>query len=199
LLNEELKLIQDKHKDVRLIYEKVTENIKSICKTDRKSEDTLNNSFLLNNVENFNNSNNYELDTSINRFNSQLANDDELVKNFKEHLDYTRKNIEKNFLKCGKEEFIRMLKDKAIKSQNNTSNLVSTKMAKTKNSIKKTEKSAANKNTTNTQQVSSQYVSGYNEYDYSDEEIKEDDKIVKEEYEMIASTYKKRVNKFFTF
>jgi len=192
-------LIQDKHKDVRLIYEKVTENIKNICKVERRNEDLTNNSFQVNkSAEIYNNSNNYELETSMNRYGSQMSNDDELVRNYKEHLEYTRKNIEDTFLKCSKEQFIKMMKERGEKTETNVSNLPKGKTIKAKNSInKKNEKNNGNKDSMPSTQQTSHYVTGYNEYDYSDDEIKEDDKIVKEEYDMIVSNYKKKVIIYF--
>jgi len=197
LLSQELKLIQEKHKDVRLVYEKVTENIKSMCKLDLKNENiSHNNSININNstdIFNINNSSNYDLENSINKYNNQSAYDDELVRNFSDYLEQTRKNIESSFLSCGKEQFIKMMNERGEKVDNT---VALPKGKNTKNRImnKKNEKNVGKKNSMGeTLQQSTNYVTGYNEYDYSDEEIKEDDKKVKEEYDQIVNNYKKRV------
>ena len=41
-LMEELKNLQDKHRQVRLVYEKVMDNVKLFTKYDSKKEDTIN-------------------------------------------------------------------------------------------------------------------------------------------------------------
>jgi len=200
-LSLELKTIQEKHKDVRLVYEKVTYNIKTMCKLDRKNDESFNNSININNSSelNINNSSNLDLENSMRKYNIQSAYDDELVKNFAEHLEQTRKNIENSFLSCGKEHFIKMMKERGEKVDNTTSPLPKGKSTKNRSGFKKSEKSISKKGAADTLQQSANYFSGYNEYDYSDEEIKEDDKKVKEEYDQIVNNYKKRVNDYLYF
>lgn len=198
LLSQELKNIQEKHKDVRLVYEKVTDNIKSMCKLEKKTDETFNNSININNSGdlNINNSTNFDLENSMNKFNNQSVYDDELVKSFAEHLEQTRKNIEDTFLSCGKEKFIEMMKERGDKVDNTVSALPKGKITKNRIGYKKNEKSINKKGLADTPQHSANYVSGYNEYDYSDDEIKEDDKKVKEEYDQIVNNYKKKVTLF---
>lgn len=186
---------------MRLVYEKVTDNIKKMCKQDRKSDDTsINNSLNINNSgelynNNNNTSNNYDLENSINKYNNQSSCDDELVKSFSEHLEQTRKNIESAFLSCGKEQFIQMMKERGEKVDVNISALPKGKSIKNRNGVRKPEKSNSilKKGVSDVPQQSGSYVTGFNEYDYSDEEIKEDDKKVKEEYDQIVNNYRKKV------
>jgi len=158
-----------------------------MCKNDKKNEDISNNSFNINQSSDFLN-NDYE--------NSQLSLDDELVKNFKDHLEITRKNIESTFLNIGKEEFIKIMKERGEKVDNNNVSVQKNKTFKSRNTLmmKKSEKNISKKDSIQNSNVPNNvHVTGYNEYDYSDEEIKADDKKVKEEYDQLVNNYKKRV------
>ena len=172
-----------------------------MCKLERKNEDTsINNSIYINNsseLYNNHNTSNNDLENSMNKFNNQSAYEDELAKSFAEHLEQTRKNIENAFLSCGKEQFIKMMKDRGEKVEENADILPKGKINKSnrlgqrrvdKNIVvsKKSIGSDIPKHSAN-------YVTGFNEYDYSDEDIKEDDKKVNEEYDQIVNSYKKRV------
>lgn len=189
---------------MRLVYEKVTENIKSMCRLDQKNESASNNNSI--NIHNSsdlyhnNNTSNYDLENSMNKYNNQSAYDDELVRNFAEHLEQTLKNIESSFLSCGKDQFIKMMKERGENVDNTESALPKSKSIKNRNGIKKNEKNINKKNAAEATLQSTNYVTGFNEYDYSDEEIKEDDKKVKEEYDQIVNNYKKKVtNKVLSF
>lgn len=203
----ELKVIQEKHKDVRLIYEKVTENIKNICKIEnKKQDDTTNNSININNSAEINNIN-YDTENSLmnNYYRNIGTGDDELVRSFKEYLDYTRKNVEMTFSNVGREEFIRMMKERGDKQETINASLPKNKREKAK--IAPNKKNATDKhsnikesNTTNQATNNNLYVNGYNEYEYFDEDNVEDDKKIKEEYDAIINNYRKKVlNKNFNF
>lgn len=155
-----------------------------MCKNDKKNEEFSNNSFNINQSSDFLN-NDYENTV-----------DDELVKNFKDHLEYTRKNIESTFLSVGKEEFVKMMKERGEKVDNNNVTVQKNKSYKTRNTLmmKKSEKNISKKDSIQNSNIASNiHVTGYNEYDYSDEEIKADDKKVKEEYDQLVNNYKKKV------
>ena len=188
LLMEELKNLQDKHKNVRLVYEKVLDNINKICRVDSKKDETHNlsiSSHLLNTNE---------MDSSniINNQPGQIGEDD-LVKLYSEFLENTKSSIDTLFLKHTKEEFMKLMRSKghdlpvihskSKKSQNNQSNKrqVSNIVVLDKNLAKDL--------------VSKPIISQANEeYAYSDEELKKEDDEIRTEKDEIMKQYKAIVN-----
>lgn len=195
-LTEEFNLIQEKHKDVRLVYEKVTENIKNITKSDPKKFDD-NSGFINNNSDFLNNS---HLDSSENYIKSNVY-DDELVRLYKEYLESIKRNFQLNFMNKDKDDLIQMLKDRKDTSEN-LNPLRKSKKEKPKINKKI---SAINENILNAKPSmknlikdtqGSTTITGYNEYVYSDEDNIEDDKRMKEEYDQIVNNFKKKVKGF---
>jgi len=187
-LQEELHSIQEKHKDVMLVYEKVVENIKHLSKADSKSKKQ---EEIINNTINMNNSS----DGTVNEFEtSQLASkisgpsEEELAKNFFDYLGKTKAIIQRLYMNVGKKEFENMLRDRGNKSEETARKPLS---QREKNKEYHSKKHASEgKSSANT--ASQTLITNY-EYDYSDEELKEDDKRVKDEYATMAHQFKKIV------
>ncbi len=188
-LQSELTLIQNKHKDVKLVYDKVIENLKLICKMDinnKKHDEVINHSINMNTSEGTVN----DLDTSLNqvKFNGPVGpTDEELGKTFFDHLESTKVILERLYVNVGKKEFENMLKNRGENEvvQNEQKN----HREKIKGSNSKN-KSIEVKLSANT--ASHTLHTNY-EYDYSDEELKEDDKKIKEEYQIMLQEYRKLV------
>ena len=186
ILEDELKLIQDKHKDVKLVYEKIVENIKTISKSEKKNEEIINTT---NNINTENNILENEDSFYINK--TQGPTEDQLFKVYSEYLDNTKYVVEKNFLSIDKEKFENNLREKEDRLENLPNQLgIPSEKVKGLNTKKilhdnkflpDPSRNRLNTNNTNF------------EYDYSDEELKEDDRKIKEEYNQIAAEYKKTV------
>lgn len=186
-LQKELKTIQEKHKDVKLVYEKVIENIKSICKLEnKKPEEVINHSINMNNSS----------DGTVNEFETSQTgqkingpSEEEMSKSFFEYLENTKIIIERLYNNVGKKEFENMLKergDRVETIQNQPQgNREKIKASHSKKNVNES-KSGAN--------TASQTLHTNYEYDYSDEELKEDDKKIKEEYASMAHEFKKIVS-----
>lgn len=191
LLNEEFNSIQEKHKDVRLVYEKITENIKNITKTELKKYDD--NSGFINNSNNSDFLNNSELDKSDNYIKSNMY-EDELIRLYKEYLESIRNNYKNNFMNKNKSDLIEMLKERRGTAESNNSRKL-TKVEKNRKVNRKSSQieKTIPKNASKDHTQASTIIAGYNEYVYSDEENNEDDKRMKEEYDQIVNNFKKKV------
>lgn len=176
---------QDKHKLVRLVYEKVFENIKSLCRLENKRiEEVRNNSI---NMDNSSNENSHELDVSNTVIKVVGPSEEEVSKHFMEYLENTRAIIERLYLTVGKKEFENMLKDRGEKVDS-IPNAVQNKEKLKQNLSKK------NVNETKSHTITHHTLHTNYEYNYSDEELKEDDKRIKDEYMAMAQEFKKIVN-----
>ena len=186
-LEKELRRIQDKHKDVNLVYEKVVENIKLICKLEnssKKSEEVINHSLNMNN----------SLEGTLPDIEETIQtkpngpSEEDLAKSFFEYLENAKGIFERLCVNIGKKEFENMLRERGYhvetapnQPQNN----------RDKNKERQAKKQASDsKSAVNA--VSQTMHTNY-EYAYSDEELKEDDKRVKDEYAAMASEFKKLV------
>jgi len=111
-----------------------------------------------------------------------------LAKYFFDYLENTKAILERLYIKVGKKEFENMLKERGdpVESAHNQpqSNREKIKERQSKKHASES-KSAAN--------TASQTLHTNYEYDYSDEELKEDDKRVKDEYAAMANEFKKLV------
>ena len=107
-LMEELKLAQEKHKNVTLSYENIQENIKGLCKLDKREDNALNisNSGYLNLNES-----KIEPVSNQSYVNSPIS-EEELYKHYSDFLENTYKAFEENFLSKTEEEFIEIMKEK---------------------------------------------------------------------------------------
>lgn len=179
----ELKQIQEKHKNIKLVYQKVNDNIKGICKLEKYYKKIEENSFsgvLLNHSRDSIN----DLDNSKNI--KRNYNDEDLTKAFQEYLIITKKSLENAFLKTEKKDYLQMIKEKGdIMKEIKSPSRINKEKVKD-NRLKKVEKNRS-------KESNSMKVNSYNEYDYSDDELKEDDKNLKEEYEAIAAHFRKVV------
>lgn len=192
-LQKELHKIQYKHKDVTLVYEKVVENIKSICKMDstKKQEEIINHSI---NMNNSSEGTINELETLQTAPKISGPSEEDLAKNFFEYLENTKGIIERLYTNVGKKEFENMLRERGDNTQQTLTKPLS---QREKNKERHTKKHASEgKSSANT--ASQTLITNY-EYDYEDEELKEDDKRVKEEYAAMAHEFKKIVNIDFDF
>jgi hypothetical protein len=192
-LQEELFIIQNKHKDVKLVYEKVVENIKHICKMEitKKQEEIVNHSEHINNTTEGTVNDSYISQTAAVK--TSGPSEEDLAKSFFEHLETTKAMVEHLHVNVGKKEFNNMLKERGEKSES-TPNKQQNKREKNKDrqSKKHIGEGKSNPNSTASQSLITNY-----EYAYSDEDIKEDDKRVKEEYGVMAHEFKKIVKKKF--
>ncbi len=187
-LQEELFSIQDKHKDVKLVYEKVVENIKLICKLDnnsKKPEEVINHSL------NLNNSSEGTLNDieEISPTKPNGPSEEDLAKSFFEFLENTKAFVERLYNNVGKKEFENMLRERGDRVES-AHKQPQTNREKIKERHSKKQASEA-KSAANT--ASQTLITNY-EYDYSDEELKEDDKKVKDEYSAMALEFKKLVS-----
>jgi len=105
-LIDELKCMQEKHQYVRMIYEKVIDNIKSLCKIELH-ENLTNQS---QNHENFH--------ASIVKNDASLLtpSEDDIYHSYTDFLEKTKKKIDDLFLIHTKEEFIEMMRMKGLES-----------------------------------------------------------------------------------
>lgn len=185
-LQEELHSIQEKHKDVMLVYEKVVENIKHLSKSDsnsKKQEEIINHSI---NMNNSSEGTVNEFETSQTALKISGPSEEDLAKNFFDYLGNTKAIIQRLYMNVGKKEFEKMLRDRGNKSEETASKPLS---QREKNKERQSKKHASEgKSSANT--ASQTLITNY-EYDYSDEELKEDDKRVKEEYATMAHEFKK--------
>lgn len=191
-MEAELCSIQDKHKDVKLVYEKVIENIKLICKLDnKKQEEMANHSVNLNNTS----------EGNVNEFEISQTNmkpsgpcEEDLARQYFDYLENTKAVIEKLYLTVGKKEFESMLKDRGERIDN-IQNQMQGNREKNKNTHSKKN---VNENKSPVSTVLNTLQTNY-EYDYTDEDLKEDDKKIREEYNAMAQDFKKIVNSLFKF
>ena len=186
---EELKNLQDKHKNVRLVYEKVLDNIKLICKVDSKKDDNTHNLSISSNILNTN-----EMDNSNININQPIG-EDELVKLYSEFLENTKTTIDTLFLKHTKEEFMKLMKSKGIdlpvinpKSKKNNNHQSNKRQIS--NSGVNSEKNNLSKDLM-TKPVITQ---ANEEYAYSDEELRKEDDEIRTEKDEIMKQYKAIVN-----
>jgi len=187
-LQNELYCIQEKHKDVKLVYEKVVENVKHICKLDnKKPEEVINHSLNMNNS--YEGSLNDIEDTPQKVLKGTGGpSEEELAKSFFEYLENTKAILERLYVNVGKKEFENILKERGdrLETAHNQPQINRDKIKERQSKKQPSEfKSAAN--------TASQTLHTNYEYDYSDEELKEDDKRVKEEYSSMAHDFKKLV------
>jgi len=187
-LENELIEYQDKHKQVKLVYEKVFENIKHICKLEKKKIEEVQNS----SINNSSNEHSNEFDVSQNIIKVVGPSEEEVSKHFIEYLENTRGIIERLYLTVGKKEFQNMLKDRGTKTESSSNN-IDLKDKLVKSTSKKNIIDSKSPTHTNNNNIQTNY-----EYNYSDEELKEDDKKIKDEYNSMAHDFKKIV-KYFTF
>ena len=159
-LEEELKEYQDKHKQVKLVYEKVFENIKGICKLDKKKIEEVQNSSINNSIDNSN-----ELDVSQNVIKVVGPSEEEVSKHFIEYLENTRIVIERLYLTVGRKEFQTMLKDRGVDTGSSAS--------KNKEKLTKANKKNVNDSKSPSNTAEKANIHTNQEYDYSDEELKD--------------------------
>ena len=190
-LEDDLRANQDKHKNVRLVYEKVLENIKGICKLENKKiEEVQNNSI---NMNNSSMENSHELDVSQTVIKVVGPSEEDISKHFMEYLENTKTIIERLYLTVGKKEFENMLKERGEKVDtipNTNLNKEKLKQSVSKKNIHDTKSPSHTTNNT----IQTNY-----EYNYSDDELKEDDKKIKDEYVSMALEFKKIVRYFLLF
>lgn len=184
LLMEELKQVQEKHKNVKLVYEKVMDNIKSLCKIDQTKDNTIN--LTQSQIINLNDS---KLDTHTNQtaHQTQLTEDD-IYKSYCEFLDSSKNTIDLLFLKHTKEEFLAVMKEKGLELNQNQK----------KGKVKKT--STGNRTNSpdklSVKEFINKPINANEEYEYSDEELRKEDGLIKDENDEIVKHFKAIVNKF---
>lgn len=165
---QELKALQEKHEHVNLVYEKVTENIKNLIKCDKKNEET--------NISlNINNSSNLETQIA----NELNYNEEELTKVYKEYIANLKKGYEST-LQNSKEEFIKAIMEKSLNEPEFENKKKSRVTTKSKNPA------------TSRVRKSSQYGNN-SEYNEMDEELLNEERLIKLESDIIANEYKERV------
>jgi hypothetical protein len=182
-LNEELKQYQDKHQHVKLVYEKVIENIKSLCHipTGGKYENSNLNDITLNNNTNESKvfENNLSINTSANYL--QPIPEEDLLKTYNEFLNNTKNNIDNLFLSHSKEEFLNIMLEKGYDINNPNS------VTRGKNKNATLKKSLANNNNMDIPTSHRNIKQQNEEYDYFDEDNKEDEENKKERDEIIRT------------
>jgi hypothetical protein len=189
---EELKAIQEKHKNVRLVYEKVIDNLKVVCKLDSKKDDTINitQSQIINlNESKIIDSSNMNNQSSFNLLQGQPL-EEEISKGYFEFLENTKKTVENLLTVQNKEQFLKMMKEKGIEpAVIQRSNTKGGSMVKrnTMASISSQDRLSAK------EFLSKPAVLANEEYDYSDEEIRREDAEIKEEKDKIIEAYKSKV------
>lgn len=202
MLKEEMELTvmlqkyQEKHKNVKLVYEKVIENIKAMTKFEKKNEkiqgdnnETIN---LTQTVTTSNMLDSQLIDNSnsMNFFSNQI-NEEELLKSYYDFLETTKKTMEMLFLCHSKKEFLNLMKEKGyeVQSQNFRANAKreSISSMKAASFTKRTVKEIQNLEPTNRTDA---------EYDYEDEEIRMDEEKIKKVTAEMIKSYKENV-KFF--
>ncbi len=178
-LIEELKLTQQKHKDVILSYENVVENIKSLCKLENKREE--------NNVNNVSTSNYLNLNES--KFDqSNLHNqvsEEELYRYYAEFLENTKRAFDDNFLNKTEEEFIARMREKGYTAHQ--PNKSGERSSKTKNSsnMDKEYSSKAKDSTPNYKEDG--------DFNYRDDDLKKEDEVFKMERDQMIKEFKEAV------
>jgi hypothetical protein len=169
-LIEELKLLQDKHRNVKMVYEKVIENIKNLCKMDKKEETII-----------FNES---KIDTT------QIASPDEdLGKNFYDYLENTKKTFDSLIANNSKENFVKLMSEKGIEPVQ--TERVKTKAVSNKGKPIPTEKNLS-KDLTSKKNL-------LEEYDYSDDELKREDDEIKIDKDQLMKQFKEQVSLNYVF
>lgn len=111
---EELKVIQEKHKNVSISYDNVIENMKSICKLDTKRDETLINNHSISNYLNLNES---KIDPVSNHsFIQNTITEEDVYKAYSEFLEATKKAFDENFLHKSEDDFIQLMRQKGYSS-----------------------------------------------------------------------------------
>jgi hypothetical protein len=196
-LQEELKLLQEKHKNVKLVYEKVVDNIKVLCKIDsKKDESTINLSQSIPNIE--------ESKADMSNFNnnvnsSQFGNiqEEEILKYYVEFIENTKTTIDSLFLKHSREVFMKLMKEKGIEPTNVITKPKVIEKEKTVNKrVPSTSSNATEKNLQRDLTQKSIFM-GNEEYEYNDEELLREDDEIKQEKDEIMKQYKAIVNFYF--
>lgn len=183
-LLEEVKLMQDKHKKTKLIYEQVIDNIKSLCKISKDETINVTHSQMIN----LNEPSAVDSSQMMNKDTSFHLADEEILRSYVEFLENTKKNIDTLILSNSKEEFVKSIKEKGIAPVSISPRSVS-------------------KNRTLARKVTNAYsilsldrvskdlekrpnIPGNEEYEYSDEELMKEDKEINEENEEIIRKFK---------
>ena len=198
-LQEELKLLQEKHKNVKLVYEKVVDNIKVLCKIDSKrDESTINLSQSIPNIE--------ESKADIANFNnnvnsSQFGNiqEEEILKYYVEFIENTKTTIDNLFLKHSREVFMKLMKEKVIEPTNVITKPKVTEKDKNVNKRVPSTSSVATEKNFQRDSRSKNLFMGNEEYEYNDEELLREDDEIKQEKDEIMKQYKAIVNFYFIF
>jgi hypothetical protein len=180
---EELKLTQEKHKNVALSYENVVENIKSLCRLDNKRDETnINN----NSIANYLNLNESKIDPVSNQSHAYFQiSEEELFKAYSEFLENTTRTFEHNFLNKTEDEFVQMMRDKGYISQE---------------PAKPGERSTKRKNSSEIDRDQPSklrdLISNYNQDDYyslRDDDLKREDDAFKIERDQMIKEFKEAV------
>lgn len=179
-LMEELKITQQKHKDVVLSYENVVENIKSLCKIDIKRDENNPNNMSISNYLNINES---KFDQS--QFQGNIS-EDELLRSYSEYLENSKRSIDEYFLNKTEDEFIQMMKEKGYTLYNQN---------------KSGDRSSKNKNSNNGDKDNSSKVNpNYNEdndFNFKDDDLKREDEVFKIERDQMIKEFKEAVKYIF--
>ena len=193
-LMEELKNLQDKHRQVRLVYEKVMDNVKLLTKYDSKKEDTINitQSPIVNlNESKVIDSSNFQNQSSVHLLPNQLL-EDELSKNYCEFLETTKKTLDSLFLNHSREEFLKMMKEKGFEPVYESRQSKQTAPPKRKQSNASTiNLSLIGIDRQLSKDLKPKPISKENEeYEYADEELRKEDEEIKMEKDEIMKQYK---------
>ena len=174
-LLEELKALQDKHRHVKMVFENVSDNIKSLCKIEKeKKDDTVNMTQSLNLNE-----------SKIDSSNIQLNPDEELSRFYLEFLELTRKTVDSLIVGNSKEDFINIMSEKGIEPVQNEKTKVKVTNAP------KNKASAVNEKVLTKDLAKQKYFD--EEYDYSDPDIEKEDQEIKKENDDLILKFKQQV------
>ncbi len=187
-LIEELKLTQEKHKNVTLSYENIMENIKSLCKLDTKQD--LSN--INNNVSNsaYLNLNESKVDPAFEQ--SLISNqysEEDLYKYYADFLLNIQKAFEENFLNKTEEEFIEMMKEKGYTMQQ----LTRTSKNGERPSIIRRPTGVDKDGLQRAKETVIHRDSEDSEYGYRDEDLKKEDDAFKLERDLMIKEFKEAV------
>lgn len=182
-LLDEIKTILDKQQHVKLIYEKVIDNIKVMCKLEKKPEESMNQSYVTANntsLINVNESRTYE---------PSGLNEEEIFKSYLEFLETSKKSMDSLFLSQSREDFLNMMKEKGVDTNNTSGN------NPTSSSIRNKTKKLSKRSTVISMNMDKSLeknlmTNANNEYDYSDSELKKEDKNIKDDNDDLIREYK---------
>lgn len=187
-LDEELKEVQEKHQNVRLVYEKVLDNIKVLCRVEKNIQKDNENAVTLNQSYNLNESTNQnQINVNQSNLSNIINSEEEVLKMYYEFLEQTNKIIDSLYQNYSNDDFVNLMKEKG---QIITESLNKKKQKTVTKRSTATLSDRLNTPGKHSKEETLPTLSNNNEYAYSDDELKEEDMMIKQEKDEMIRQFK---------